>query len=100
MPGGRTCTVCKQAGTLNESLLVVSTHLQQLVQLGQLGGQPRADGPEPQAAVAGAADGAEAAAASQTAVPEAESQAAVLEIESQAAVLEAESQAAGPGVES
>lgn len=41
------CTVCKQAKTLDEGLLVVSTHLQRLVQLGQLGEQPLADGPEP-----------------------------------------------------
>ena len=91
MPGGKTCTVCKQAGTLGETLLVVSTHLQQLVQLGQLGGQPLADGPEPRVAVAAAADEAEAAAESQTAVPEADSQAAVLEVQSQAAGPEVES---------
>ena len=84
------CMVCKQAETWDEGLCVVSTHLQGLVQLGQLGGRPLADSPEPQAAAAAAADKAEAEAGSQTAVPEAASQAVELEAESQAAVLEIE----------
>lgn len=68
-------------GDVAEGLLAAKTHLKLSDHLVQLGGQPLAERFEPPAAVAAAADEAEAEAGPQAAVPEAQ-----VEAESQAAV--------------